>query len=69
MTRLMRVADVEPGDLPVRRSTLYHWSSIGRYPELFTRIGSRMLFVDTEALDRLLEANRGLPRRNKVRPA
>jgi len=36
------------------RRTLYHWFKIGKYPEAFSRMGSR-LFVDLKRLEDLLK--------------
>ena len=41
--------------IPFRRSTLYKWRSIGKHPQLFRRVGGRVL-LDLEAWHQLLEA-------------
>jgi len=40
---------------PISISKLYHWSSTGQNPEIFSRIGGGV-FVNLEAIDRLLES-------------
>ena len=44
-------------DLPFKKSTLYKFKHMGKYPELFVKIGGA-LFVDLKALDELIEAGR-----------
>ena len=43
--------------LPIARSTLYKWKHLGKFPQLFRKIGG-MLFVDLDALDRVIEESR-----------
>jgi len=56
--RLKRVSDIQRGELPFSRKTFYAWSSAGKHPELFIRVGGKSLFVDLDALDRWLESKR-----------
>ena len=53
--RLLRVSkvDKEPG-FPLKKSTLYKWSSIGKFPWLFVRLGGA-LFVSLDKLDELIK--------------
>jgi hypothetical protein len=40
MTRLLRLSKIDetPG-MPIRKSTAYKWHHIGRFPQLFVKIG------------------------------
>jgi hypothetical protein len=61
MKDFVRVSQAK--DLPFRPSTLFKWHHIGRYPELFSKVG-HSLFVDVRKLAALFEAGRGQgPRR------
>jgi hypothetical protein len=59
MKDLLRLSKVNqtPG-FPLRASTLYKWIHTRKHPELFVRLGSAV-FVDIEALNRLIEKSRG----------
>ncbi len=45
-------------DLPFRPSTLYKWAHLGRFPQIFSKVGGA-LFVDVEKLESLFEDGRG----------
>ena len=46
---LIRLAKAE--GLPLQKSTLYKWKHLGKYPQLFVKLGGA-LFVDLNALER-----------------
>lgn len=52
---LIRVSKAE--SLPLCKSTLYKWKHLGKFPELFVKLGGS-LFVDLNALDAVIEAGR-----------
>lgn len=54
---ILRVSKANDRDLPFRTSTFYKWHHCNRYPHLFVKIG-KSLFVDLDALDRLIEQGR-----------
>jgi hypothetical protein len=58
MNKLVRVSKVKPGTLPLTKSTLYKWKHLGKFPEMFVKIGGA-LFVDLEKLQEIVEAGRG----------
>ena len=60
-TNLIRLARAE--GLPLQKSTLYKWKHLGKYPQIFVKLGGA-LFVDLVALEKLIEAGR---LREKVR--
>jgi hypothetical protein len=43
--------------LPLRKSTLYKWKHLRKYPQLFVKLGGA-LFVDLNVLDEIIEAGR-----------
>jgi hypothetical protein len=49
--------------LPLCKSTLYKWKHLGKFPQLFVKLGGA-LFVDLNALDEIIEAGRLGARRN-----
>ena len=60
MKNLLRLSNVgTPGfpQVPLKRSTLYKWIHVRRHPELFIKVG-KAVFVDLDAMDRLVEAGR-----------
>jgi len=59
MKNYIRVSKANEAKLPIRASTLYKWSHLRRYPEIFRKLGG-FLFVDTNALHKLIEE--GKPR-------
>ena len=44
--------------LPLSRSTMYKWRHIGKYPELFVKLGGAV-FVDLDYLEKIVEQGRG----------
>jgi hypothetical protein len=44
--------------LPFKRSTLYKWKHMGKYPKLFVKIGGAV-FVDLDYLEKIIEMGRG----------
>lgn len=54
-TNLIRLARAE--GLPLQKSTLYKWKHLGKYPQIFVKLGGA-LFVDLVALEKLIEAGR-----------
>jgi hypothetical protein len=54
-TNLIRLAKAE--GLPLQKSTLYKWKHLGKYPQIFVKLGGA-LFVDLVALEKLIEAGR-----------
>jgi hypothetical protein len=54
-TNLIRLAKAE--GLPLQKSTLYKWKHLGKYPQIFVKLGGA-LFVDLVALENLIEAGR-----------
>ncbi len=54
-TNLVRLSKAD--NLPLRKSTLYKWKHLHKFPELFVKLGGA-LFVDLKALDELIEAGR-----------
>lgn len=63
-SRFLRVAAIKPGQVPVSPTTLYKWHHLGKHPELFKKL-SGFLFLDLEALGRLLEAGEEPPRKGR----
>jgi hypothetical protein len=55
---LIRLSHIKNGQLPVAKATLYKWRHLRKYPDLFVRLGGAV-FLDTEFLERLIEAGRG----------
>jgi hypothetical protein len=49
--------------LPLCKSTLYKWKHLGKFPQLFVKLGGA-LFVDLNVLDEIIEAGRLVARRN-----
>jgi hypothetical protein len=60
MQNLIRVSKMKdlPIKLPYEPQTFYKWFHLGKYPEIFVKFGGG-LFVDLDALDRVLEKARG----------
>lgn len=54
-TNLIRLARAE--GLPLQKSTLYKWKHLGKYPQIFVKLGGAQ-FVDLVALEKLIEAGR-----------
>jgi hypothetical protein len=54
-SNLVRVA--EGSSLPLKRSTLYKWKHLGKYPRLFVKLGGA-LFVDLNVLEEVIESGR-----------
>jgi len=54
--RLVRLSKAD--FLPLKRSTLYKWKHIGKYPELFVKLGGAV-FVDLDYLEKIIETGRG----------
>jgi hypothetical protein len=54
MQNLVRVSKAKREDLPIAPATLYKWHHLKRYPEIFRKF-SGFLFVDTKALEALIE--------------
>ncbi|MGA8141171.1 MAG: hypothetical protein WB948_10830 [Desulfobaccales bacterium] len=52
---LVRVSKADA--LPIKRSTLYKWNHLRKFPQLFLKVGG-MLFVDLDVLDGVIEAGR-----------
>jgi hypothetical protein len=55
MKNFIRVSQAK--NLPFRPSTLFKWHHLGRYPEIFSKVGTS-LFVDIEKLAALFENGR-----------
>jgi hypothetical protein len=49
---------VKADSLPLCKSTLYKWKHLGKFPELFVKLGGA-LFVDCDILQEIIEAERG----------
>ena len=43
--------------LPLCKSTLYKWKHLGKFPQLFVKLGGA-LFIDLNELEELIEAGR-----------
>jgi len=54
-SNLIRLAKAD--SLPLRKSTLYKWKHLGKFPRLFVKLGGA-LFVDLNVLDEIIEAGR-----------
>jgi hypothetical protein len=54
-SNLVRLAHAD--SLPLRKSTLYKWKHLGKFPQLFVKLGGA-LFIDLNALDDIIEAGR-----------
>ncbi len=52
---LVRLAQAD--SLPLRKSTLYKWKHLGKFPQLFIKLGGA-LFIDLNALEEIIEASR-----------
>jgi hypothetical protein len=52
---LVRLAKAD--SLPLCKSTLYKWKHLGKYPQLFVKLGGA-LFVDLNALEEVIESGR-----------
>lgn len=57
MKHLVRISKANEQGLPIKRSTLYKWKHIKKYPHLFIKLGGAV-FVDLDKLNELLEAGR-----------
>lgn len=55
MENLARVSKAD--NLPFKKQTFYKWFSIKKHPEIFVKF-SGALFVDLDALRRVMEAGR-----------
>lgn len=60
-SNLIRLAKAD--SLPLCKSTLYKWKHLGKFPQLFVKLGGA-LFVDLNVLDEIIEAGRLQSRRN-----
>jgi hypothetical protein len=58
---LIRLAKADA--LPLCKSTLYKWKHLGKFPQLFVKLGGA-LFVDLNVLDEIIEAGRLRARKN-----
>jgi hypothetical protein len=54
--RLVRLSKAD--FLPLKISTLYKWKHLGKYPELFVKLGGAV-FVDLDYLEKIIEMGRG----------
>ena len=54
---LKKVSKVSNGETPWTKATLYKLHHLRRFPGLFVKVGAG-LFVDLDALTRILEAHR-----------
>jgi len=61
MNNLIRLAKADL--LPLCKSTLYKWKHLGKFPQLFVKLGGA-LFVDLNVLDEIIEAGRLRARRD-----
>lgn len=52
---LIRLAKAD--SLPLCKSTFYKWKHLGKFPQLFVKLGGA-LFVDLNVLDEIIEAGR-----------
>ena len=53
----LKKEDLEKAGIPFSPKTLYKWAITGKYPELFSKVGGRLL-VDTKAFEKLADENR-----------
>ena len=58
--RLVQVSKIKDGELPFTRTTFYKWHHTKKHPEMFVKFGGG-LFIDLDALDRVIEAGRQAP--------
>ncbi|WP_022671349.1 hypothetical protein [Hippea alviniae] len=56
--------DFEKAGIPFNPKTFYRWAVKGKYPEMFSKIGGRIL-LDVEKFYELVEQNK-LSRKNRV---
>jgi hypothetical protein len=54
-SKLVRISKGE--NLPLKRSTLYKWHHLKKFPGLFVKLGGA-LFVDLDVFDEIIEAGR-----------
>jgi hypothetical protein len=52
---LVRIS--KASNLPLTRSTLRKWKSVGKYPQMFIKLGGAV-FIDLDALEEVIEAGR-----------
>jgi len=64
MIRFIKVSEAKRHGLPVSSATLYKWRHLGKYPELFRKLGG-MLLVNLEEFERLIVEGGGKDRRNR----
>jgi len=64
MTRFIKVSEAKRHGLPVSSATLYKWKHLGKYPELFKKLGG-MLLIDLEELERLIVEGGGKHWKNR----
>ena len=57
MKNLVRIARANEHGLPLKRSTLYKWLHIKKYPQMFIKLGGAV-FVDLDKMNEILEAGR-----------
>jgi hypothetical protein len=58
MQNVVRVSKAKAKDLPFEAATFYKWHHLGKFPEIFIKVGGS-LFVDLDRLEKTLEAGRG----------
>jgi hypothetical protein len=63
MQNLVRVSKAE--NLPFKKNTFYKWRHLKKYPEIFIKL-SGGLFIDIDALERVLEKARLCSREGAV---
>jgi hypothetical protein len=57
--RLVRISKLDSlPDFHIRSSTAYKWIHLGRFPEIFVRIGG-CRFLDLDAFELMIEESRG----------
>ena len=57
MKNLVRLSKAIPGTLSLAKATLYKWKHLGKFPQLFVKLGGA-LFVDLNELQKIIEAGR-----------
>jgi hypothetical protein len=60
MKNLVRLSKINSiPDFPIRASTAYKWNHLGLYPKLFVTLSPRLVFLDRDELEKILESGRG----------
>ena len=62
-SNLIRLAKAD--SLPLCKSTLYKWKHLGKFPQLFVKLGGA-LFVDLHILEEIIEAGRLKPKSRRT---